>query len=191
MTTAPGVSLPVVRDARTPYSIAFVCLGNICRSPTAAVVMAEKLAATGVDREVVVRSAGTGTWHIGEAMDRRAAATLVAQGYDPSRHRAVLFDASWFEQHDVVLVMDQANLRDVRGMTRDRADQDRVIMFRAFDPAADEMLDVPDPWFGGDDTFDEVLAIVERTCDAIVAALLEQRPWLGDRAPSRQHLDGA
>ncbi len=171
MLPAPRDVAPLAAAGPTPYRIAFVCLGNICRSPTAAVVMTHKLVAAGLSKEIAVRSAGTGDWHLGEQMDRRAAATLAAHGYDPSEHRAAQFDAGWFQEHDLVLVMDQLNARDVRAMARDASDEVRIMMFRTFDPAVDETLDVPDPWYSGDDSFAEVLAMVERTCDALVDAL--------------------
>jgi protein-tyrosine phosphatase len=167
MTPTPRDPLPTPRgDGR--YRVAVVCLGNICRSPMAEVVLSDRLAAAGLDDAVEVVSAGTGDWHVGEPMDRRAAAALTARGYDASRHRAQQFEASWLEEHDLVLVMDAGNLADVSAL----GDPARVRMFRDFDPrAGDGDRDVPDPYYGGDDGFDSVLAIVERTVDALVAAL--------------------
>jgi protein-tyrosine phosphatase len=144
--------------------VALVCLGNICRSPTAHVVLEEKLAAAGLDDRVVVRSSGIGDWHVGQPMDRRAAATLVSAGYDPSRHRAQQYAASWADTHDLVLAMDHENLADVGGRS------ERVAMFRDFDPV-DPGGDVPDPFYGEQDTFAEVLEIVERTSTHLVAEL--------------------
>ncbi|MFY9916765.1 MAG: low molecular weight protein-tyrosine-phosphatase [Nocardioidaceae bacterium] len=167
----PRGAAAIAAAGPTPYRIAFVCLGNICRSPTAAVVMAQKLTDAGLSQTIGVASAGTGDWHLGEQMDRRAAATLTAHGYDPSEHRATQFDASWFDQHDLVLVMDQLNARDVQAMARDESDTSRIMMFRTFDPLVEDTLDVPDPWYSGDDSFAAVLAMVERTCDALVDAL--------------------
>ena len=157
---------PRLPSPRTPgrYRIALVCLGNICRSPTAHVVLERRLADAGLDDRVEVTSSGTGGWHVGNPMDRRAAATLTAAAYDPSRHRARQYDATWPEAHDLVLVMDESNLADVGGRT------DRVGLFRDHDPE-DPGGEVPDPYYGGADGFEEVLAMVERTSDAIVAAL--------------------
>ena len=146
------------------YAISLVCLGNICRSPTAQVVLEARLAAAGLDDRVSVRSSGTGDWHVGRPMDSRAAATLEAHGYDASRHRARQYDDSWAAEDDLVLAMDHDNLADLGGRS------DRIAMFRDFDPAgAGE--DVPDPYYGGADGFRDVLSIVERTSDALVAAL--------------------
>ena len=153
-------------DPRTPgrYRVAVVCLGNICRSPMAHVVLESRLADAGLADRVEVVSAGTGGWHVGDPMDPRAAATLAGAGYDPSRHRARQYDATWPEAYDLVLVMDEANLADVGGR------RTRVGMFRDLDPVEPGGA-VPDPYYGGADGFEEVLAMVERTSDAIVAAL--------------------
>jgi len=146
------------------YAVALVCLGNICRSPTAHVVLEQRLAKAGLDDRVTLHSSGTGDWHVGRPMDGRAAATLSDAGYDPSRHRARQYDASWAERHDLVLAMDHDNLADLGGRS------DRVAMFRDFDPVGTGE-DVPDPYYGGADGFAEVLTMVERTSDALVAAL--------------------
>lgn len=145
--------------------IAVVCLGNICRSPMADVVLAQRLGEAGIDAEVV--SAGTAGYHVGSPMDRRAAAALSAAGYDPSRHRAKRFDASWFESCDLVLAMDEDNHAELLGLAGDH--QPKLRMFRSFDPTGPG--DVPDPYYGGDDGFREVLEMVERTADAIVDEL--------------------
>jgi protein-tyrosine phosphatase len=158
----------MIPAARTEgrYAVAAVCLGNICRSPMAEVVLRERLAAAGLT-DVEVASAGTGGWHAGEPMDRRAAATLRAAGYDPSRHRAQQWLPAWRDRFDLVLAMDAQNLADLGG--RD----ERTVLFRDLDPAGPG--DVPDPYYGGEDGFAEVLEMVERTADALVLALGAER----------------
>jgi protein-tyrosine phosphatase len=150
------------------YRIELVCLGNICRSPTAHVVLAERLTEAGLGAVVEVSSSGTGDWHVGQPMDRRAAATLTTAGYDATRHRARHRDPT--EAVDLVLVMDDANLADLGGRTP------RVAKFRDFDPV-DPGSDVPDPYSGKDDGFEEVLTMVERTATTIVEALRREQPW--------------
>jgi low molecular weight protein-tyrosine phosphatase len=167
---SPALPPPRDPDGAT-YSIALVCLGNICRSPIAHVVLERKLSAVRTARRIEVESSGTGDWHIGEQMDRRAAATLAAAGYDPSLHRARQVDDDLFSRNDAILVMDESNLRDVQALAGRADDRDRVIMFRAFDPLVGDDLAVPDPWYGGQGGFDDVLAIVERTTDVLVEAL--------------------
>ena len=155
-----------------PYRVAVVCLGNICRSPMAHVVLEDRIAAAGLDDRVVVASAGTGGWHRGEPMDPRAARTLADAGLDPSRHRARTFDRDWYAEHDLLLAMDATNHADMTELAPTVEAQDRVRMFRSFDPEAGEGDDeVPDPWFGGDEGFVDVLATIERTADALVARL--------------------
>lgn len=156
---------------RTPgrYRISVVCLGNICRSPMADVVLNARVAEAGLDDRVTVVSAGTGDWHVGDAMDRRAAALLTSQGYDASRHRAQQVLAHWLDEHDLVLAMDAANLADLRDVAGGEVDGERLRAFRDFDPEGPG--DVPDPYYGGDAGFRAVLAMVERTADEIVAGL--------------------
>ena len=152
-----------------PTRIALVCLCNICRSPTAHVVLEQRLADAGIDAEVA--SAGTGGWHEGEPMDPRSAAVLREAGYDPSRHRARTFTRDWFVEHDLLLAMDHANAADMRELAPTVEDEARVVMFRSFDPDTSDGDEVPDPWYGGPDGFRHVLELIERTCDGIVAHL--------------------
>lgn len=163
---SPAAPLPA--PAGTPYRIAFVCLGNICRSPMAHVIMTSLLEEAGLADKVEVTSSGTGDWHLGEPMDPRAAAQLHAAGYDASAHRARQFDAGWLDR-DLVLAMDGKNLADITG---GNGTDDRVRMFRSFDPEAEpDDLDVPDPWYAGDESFPVVIGIVERTCRRLLSEL--------------------
>ena len=156
------------------YRIALVCLGNICRSPMADVVLNARLGEAGLSGTIEATSCGTGTWHIGEPMDPRAAAVLTEAGYDAGRHRARHFGADWHD-HDLILTMDQSNRAEVLAqLPADR--HDRVRMFRSYDPGVgaadpDDVPDVPDPFYGGPAGFDEVLAIVERTARNLVGEL--------------------
>ena len=176
----PLDSVPV---PRTPgrYRVAAVCLGNICRSPMAHVVLAARFAEAGLSDVVEVVSSGTADYHVGRPMDPRAAATLTDAGYDATRHRARQFDDSWHEDCDLVLVMDRSNRRDV-------APTERTFLFRDFDPIGTGG-EVPDPYYGGDDGFREVLAMVERTSDrvvALVAARLAESDARADQSPERE-----
>jgi len=168
---------PSLPAARTPgrYAVALVCLGNICRSPMADVVLSARVAAAGLADRVTVASCGTAEWHVGRTMDQRAAATLTKAGYDASRHRARQLDDSWAGRFDVLLAMDRSNLADIGSAT---SAEGRALLFGSFDPV-DTGGEVPDPYYGGDSGFEEVLAMVERTTAAIVAALeheLAQHP---------------
>ena len=167
MTDLPVTGLPAPRRP-DGYRIALVCLGNICRSPMAEVVLTSLVDDAGLGARVEVISSGTGDWHVGRPMDRRAAATLTAHGYDASRHRAQQFRPSWLDECDLVLAMDASNLADIEA----GAEDGRVRMFRDFDPRADDGdRDVPDPYYGDDDGFEHVLGIVRRTSTEIVSRL--------------------
>ena len=151
-----------VPPPRTPgrYRIGMICLGNICRSPMADVVLNERVREAGLDDVVEVVSAGTGDWHLGEPMDRRAAALLTAEGYDARSHRSRQIPVSWLAELDLLLAMDHANLRDVRALGP--VEEGRVRLFRDYDPE-EPGGEVPDPFYGGESGFQEVLAMVERT----------------------------
>jgi protein-tyrosine phosphatase len=157
-----------------------VCLGNICRSPMADVVLTQRVDDVGLSGRVTVSSCGTGDWHIGDPMDERAAAVLRANDFDPSAHRAQQFAPAWLGTNDLVLAMDARNLADVRRVEPD-ADPERVRLFGDYDPV-EPGREVPDPYYGGPQGFEEVLAMVERTCATLVAAL-EQLPGLRDPGP--------
>ena len=164
---------------RTPgdYRIALVCLGNICRSPMADVILKHHLDVAGLAGRVTVESAGTGDWHVGNPMDTRAAASLAGEGYDPSAHRARQFTASRAPAYDLVLAMDRSNLETLSELG---VPADRLRLFRDFDPVP-EGGEVPDPYYGGDDGFAEVLAMVERTAAGLVQALQRQPELVGGR----------
>lgn len=147
-----------------PYRIAMVCLGNICRSPVADVVMNDLVAASPLAGRVLVDSCGTAGWHVGKPMDERSAHVLTEAGHDATRHRARQFHPSMLRTHDLVLAMDRSNLADLGGAT------DRVRLFREWDPAQPGG-EVPDPYYGGDEGFEEVLAMVDRTCRTLLADL--------------------
>jgi protein-tyrosine phosphatase len=147
--------------------ICFVCMGNICRSPTAEVVMRARLVEAGLSDRVVVDSAGTGGWHVGRGADERAVETLQAHGYDGDAHVARQFDPAWFDDRDLIVAMDAENLRALhRAASPDQ--QAKIVMLRSFDPASDADQDVPDPYYGGADGFENVLALVEAACDGLL-----------------------
>jgi protein-tyrosine phosphatase len=151
------------------YTVAMVCLGNICRSPMAHVVLAKRLADADLDDRIKVVSSGTSGWHDGKPMDPRSAQALANAGYDPSRHSARSFTTDWYAQYDLLLAMDQQNRADMIDLAPTVAQQSQVRMFRDFDPEASEHdNEVPDPYYGGEEGFAHVLAMVERTVDQLV-----------------------
>lgn len=151
------------------YRICLVCMGNICRSPMAEVVLRKTLDDHGLGDLVTVDSAGTGDWHQGGPMDARAAETLARHGYDGSRHRARQFLRDWYDRVDLVLAMDTHNLSALRRLAPDGAD---VRLFRSFDPAAPEGSEVPDPYYGEHEGFTEVLEMVEAASRGLARHLM-------------------
>lgn len=143
--------------------VEFVCSGNICRSPVAEKVVRARLTEAGLDGTVEVSSSGTGPWHAGEPMDRRAAQTLRERGYD-SEHVARQVDARTLAA-DLVVAATTDHVRDLLAVG---VEPDRVRLLRSFDPAAPEGAELPDPYYGGPGGFDEVLAMVEAAAPGIV-----------------------
>jgi protein-tyrosine phosphatase len=139
------------------------------------VILEQRLAEAGLDERVTVTSAGTGSWHTGEAMDERAAKTLSEAGYDPSRHAARRFTTDWYAENDLILAMDASNHADIADLAPDVGSLAKLQMFRAFDPAASEHdNEVPDPWFGGPEGFEHVREMVERTVAGLVEELTQR-----------------
>jgi protein-tyrosine phosphatase len=149
---------PPPGSARLPgvVSVVFVCTGNICRSPIAEQVFRHELESAGLADEVEVSSAGTSGWHVGDAMDERAAAVLEAAGY-PSEHAARRVDAEQLGA-DLLVALDDEHRRDLQKMVHG---SDRVRLLRSFDPAAPPGAEVPDPYYSDDEAFTEVLAMIE------------------------------
>jgi protein-tyrosine phosphatase len=166
-----------------PVRLCFVCLGNICRSPTAEGVMAALVADAGLEDRIAVDSAGTGDWHRGELPDPRARAEARRRGLELTS-RASTFRAGDAHAYDLVLAMDHANLTDLRDRTPEPELRRRLRLLREFDPelTTDDRWggEVPDPWFGGDDGFVVVFDMVEAACrgllDHVRRELLEPRP---------------
>ncbi|MET7291781.1 low molecular weight protein-tyrosine-phosphatase [Streptomyces griseoloalbus] len=155
------------------YRVCFVCTGNICRSPMAESVFRARVAKAGLDGLVEVDSAGTGGWHEGEGADPRTVTVLRENGYDAD-HTARQFDPSWFARLDLVIALDSGHLRALRRLAPTERDADKVRLLRSYDPAADDDLDVPDPYYGGADGFDECLEMVEAASTGLLVAVREQ-----------------
>ncbi|KWF66694.1 low molecular weight protein-tyrosine-phosphatase [Burkholderia pseudomultivorans] len=153
----------------TRVAICFVCLGNICRSPTAEGVMRHQVDAAGLADRIDVDSAGTGDWHVGEPPDTRAQAAARLRGYDLSALRARQVGAADFERFDLLLAMDEANLAELRRRCPPQH-RDKVRLLMEFAPGATE-TEVADPYFGGAQGFEQVLAQVERACEGLLQTL--------------------
>lgn len=155
--------------------VLFVCLGNICRSPTAEGVMRHLVEEAGLSHAVEVRSAGTHAYHAGEGADPRSARHARRRGYDLSTHRVRRVEASDFEEYDYVLAMDDDNLRNLRAVAAKRGGARRTHVGLLLDLAPRVKFDqVPDPYATGDEGFELVLDIVESACEALLDDIREK-----------------
>jgi protein-tyrosine phosphatase len=149
--------------------ILFVCMGNICRSPTAEGVMRHLLAEEGLEDAIELDSAGTGGWHAGDPPDRRATAAARARGIalDGAARQVRPTD---FEDFDLILAADRENLEDLRAIAPPGT-EGKVRLLREFDPGCEGApdLDVPDPYYGGERGFEDVLDLVEAACRGLLA----------------------
>lgn len=147
--------------------ICFVCLGNICRSPTAEAVMQSLIEEAGLEEHIEVDSAGTAAYHEGEAADARSREFAQRRGIHITSI-ARQFKVADFDRFDYVVTMDQSNLRNVLRLARNDADRAKVSMLRSFDEASSEGAEVPDPYYGGPGGFDEVLDICDAGCRGLL-----------------------
>ncbi|MDF2436476.1 MAG: protein-tyrosine-phosphatase [Bacteroidota bacterium] len=145
-----------------------VCLGNICRSPLAEGILRVKAEKAGV--EIQIDSAGTSNYHIGEHPDKRTVLNAQKHAVDVSQLKARQFQVSDFDEFDHIFVMDSSNYGDVLSLARNDADRKKVelILNRVY-PGAD--MSVPDPYFGGEQGFENVFILLDKACDVIISSL--------------------
>ena len=186
MAPAPLPPLPPPREPGPPYRVCLVCLGNYCRSPMAETVLRSYLAAAGLDRAVVVDSAGTGDWHVGQPMSRKAREALGRRGYDGSAHRGRQLTASWLPERDLFLAMDADNLRDLRRMAGP-SDGARIRLFGEVGGLSGmHGSEVPDPYEGDAGDFDYVLGLITAAAPVIAGRLLDLLQPLQPLEPAAQ-----
>ncbi|MFJ4601978.1 low molecular weight protein-tyrosine-phosphatase [Streptomyces griseoluteus] len=160
------------------FRVCFVCTGNICRSPMAESVFRARVAEAGLDGLIEADSAGTGGWHEGDAADPRTVSVLDEHGYG-TEHIARQFQPSWFGRLDLVIALDTGHLKALRRLAPTEEDARKVRLLRSYDPSADADLDVPDPYYGGRDGFEECLEMVEAASAGLLDSVrehLEERP---------------
>lgn len=146
--------------------VLFVCLGNICRSPTADGIFRNLLVREKLEQHIVVDSAGTGDWHVGKAPDTRTVAAARQRGYDLSILRARQVNKHDFAEFDYVLAMDKANLLDLQRM-KPSTYTGHLGLFLEFGSRGD-YSEVPDPYYGGTDGFELVLDLVEDAAQGLL-----------------------
>lgn len=136
-------------------SICFVCLGNICRSPTAEGVFAKLVGDAGLREKIAIDSAGTGAWHKGELADKRARQEAARRGFE-LRSVARQFVRQDFERNDLVIGMDRTNVADLQALARTESERSKIKLFRSFDPLSPSDAEIPDPYYGGPEDFARV-----------------------------------
>lgn len=145
--------------------ILMVCLGNICRSPLAEGIMRSKLS-----EDFTVDSAGTGGWHAGELPDKRSIATAKNRGLDITNQRARQFKKNDFEIFDHIFVMDNSNYKDVLALAPNEEAKSKVkLILNEIFP--NENVDVPDPYYGGQEGFENVFDMLDQACEEIARKL--------------------
>ncbi|MDI1457222.1 low molecular weight protein-tyrosine-phosphatase [Streptomyces sp. NPDC003388] len=155
------------------YRVCFVCTGNICRSPMAESVFRARVEEAGLEDRVEIDSAGTGGWHEGEAADPRTVSVLDEHGYRTG-HVARQFQPSWFARLDLVVALDTGHLKALRRLAPTEEDARKVRLLRSYAQPTPDDLDVPDPYYGGPEGFQECLEMVEEASTGLLAAVREQ-----------------
>lgn len=171
---------PVVTDRRNRTGVLFVCLGNICRSPTAEVVFREAAARAGLFHRIGIDSAGTGSWHVGNPPDHRAIEHAARRGYDLKPLRARQFARTDFDRFDWIFAMDRSVLRDLT-LLRPPAFAGQLGLFMDLLPGMGTD-DVPDPYDMGPEGFEVVLDLVIAGSDALAARLARNLAAPHDRS---------
>lgn len=164
-------------------SVLFVCMGNICRSPTAEGVFRTTAERAGFAGSLLIDSAGTGNWHVGEPPDRRAIAAAQRRGYDLTRLRARQVSADDFLRFGWIFAMDEDNLTVLSGLRPDDH-SGHVGLFLDLLPHAD-LREVPDPYYGNADGFERVLDLIEQASEALIGRLNAQLSGAGPGAAER------
>ncbi|MDA0684319.1 MAG: low molecular weight phosphotyrosine protein phosphatase [Bacteroidetes bacterium] len=152
------------------FSVLFVCLGNICRSPVAEGVFRHQVEEAGLTGAFTIDSAGTGAWHVGQSPDSRMTKSAASQGVDISKQHARQFVEEDLERFDLILAMDKSNLHDILYLDKGDTFGHKVKLFREWDPEPGD-FQVPDPYYGGDEGFRNVFTMVERTSQALLGSL--------------------
>jgi protein-tyrosine phosphatase len=155
----------------TNTKVLFVCLGNICRSPTAHGVFEQLVASKGLSQQILTDSAGTHAYHVGESPDPRSQATAQAHGVDISQQCAQKVKSEDFEFFDYIIAMDSSNYHDLKQRAAEEF-QDKIYRFMEFAPDWDND-DVPDPYYGGGNGFENVFKMVEAASDGLLTHILK------------------
>lgn len=152
--------------------VLFVCLGNICRSPTAEGVFRAQVEAAGLQERIEIDSAGTGDWHVGKAPDRRMQRAARERGYDLSELRARQVKPEDLDHFDYILPMDRKNQVDLESLITALEQLDKIRLLLSYNPSA--IREVPDPYYGGEAGFHQVIDLVEAACRRLLIQIRKQ-----------------
>lgn len=152
--------------------VLMVCLGNICRSPLAEGILASKLPYN----KFIVHSAGTGNWHVGKKPDERSIAVAKKNGLDISLQKARQFSKTDFDSYDYIYAMDNNNYYDIISLAENESQKNKVdLILNALFP--NENVDVPDPYYGLANGFDNVYQMLDEACTIVATKLIEKHPY--------------
>ncbi len=149
------------------YSILFVCLGNICRSPTAEGVFKSFIDDAGLSNQVLVDSAGTSAYHVNEAPDPRSQQEAKRHGYDLSRIRSRKVTSDDYEKFDLIIAMDESNLNNLKSFKSSIYGAKLKLFLKDFAPLL-SIRDVPDPYYGGAKGFTQVVQLIEQASEGLL-----------------------
>lgn len=161
---------PITKES--PYRLCFVCLGNICRSPTAEGVFQHLVIEEDLQAYFEIDSAGTSAYHIGEPANSKSQQTANQHGIT-LHSRARRFEASDLDYYDLILAMDKENLSNIKSLDARSQYSHKIMLMREFDPDPGDR-EVPDPYYGGIDGFEKVFQVVRRSCEELLDRLSER-----------------
>ncbi len=161
--------MSAVDGAGPIFRICFVCTGNICRSPMAEAISRDMAVRDGFGDSIEFDSAGTGDWHVGEKADPRTLNSLQRAGYSVDGHRAKQFDPDWFGNYDLVVTFDPSQDRILKTWAETPEQRALIRPLLSFCDLHEDAGDVPDPYYGSDELFNEVRDLIEHACEKLLA----------------------
>jgi len=158
--------------------ILFVCLGNICRSPSAEAIFTKMVLDRGLEDKFVIDSAGTSGWHNGDQADRRMQKHAMERGYDLVSLSRKFYAESDFDKFDLIIGMDNQNIYDLKVQAKNESEIEKIVKMTDYGIVFASYDEVPDPYFGGDKGFELVLDILEDSCENLLKVIIDTKKML-------------